>query len=258
MSRPDPEAIEELLSRRRALLERVRQGPVPKPVLVEELAISRSTVDRAVRELEETRLLYRGGDGLELTLPGRVALDHYQYFQALLADLVRSTEVLAMLPADAPFDPTLIYDATVVDPEPYEPRRPVKRLLRDVRDARRIRAVGVAYVPEAVEAIFERCADADLDAELVVTGNVLDVMVQDCSDVIDEALAGGLDLYRTDVDEASYCMMLADADAATTVSVTVSSDGAVGGLIRNDSEDAVSWASHRFEHLRGDADPVGE
>lgn len=256
MSSPDPEAVEELLSRRRALLERVRQGPVAKPTLVEELAVSRSTVDRAVRELEAARLVRRSQDGVALTLPGRLALDRYERFRELLADLVRSTDVLARLPADAALDPSLVDGAMVVSPERHDPRRPVGQLTTDIREAGRIRAFVAAYIPEAADAYFESIVAGDLRAELVVTPNVLDVLVRECADEMERALDAGLRLYRATVPDSPYCLLLARKDDGTVVGVTVSDEESVTGLVRNDTDAAVEWAARRFETVRDDAERI--
>lgn len=258
MSRPDSEAVEELLARRRALLERVRREPVPKPVLVRELAVSRSTVDRAVRELETARLVRRTTAGVGLTLAGRVALDRYERYRSLLGDLVRTTDVLALLPASVPFDPALVDRATVVSPERHEPRRPVKRLASDIREASRVRSVVSAYIPEVIDAYHAEVVDGSLEADLVVTGDALDVLVRERPGRLDEALDSGLALSRTAVDRLPYCLLVAETDDSTNVIVVVTGDGAgaVGGLLRNDTDAAVAWATRRFERLREDADPI--
>lgn len=256
MSRPDPEAVERLLSRRRTLLERVQHGPVPKPSLVEDVSSSRSTVDRAVRELESARLVRRTPDGVVLTLAGRVALERYRRYQSSLGDLARATDVLSELPADAAFDPSLVDGATVVNPERHEPRLPTRTMVRDLRDARRIRAIVVGYVPDVIAALLERVVGSDVEGEVVVTPEGLKVVVRHHASVLDDALRNGLRLFSADVPDAPYSLLLSDRADGTAVSVSVSRDGAITGLIRNEDDAATDWAARRFDRVRRDADEI--
>jgi len=59
--------VVELLARRATLLRLLRERPRLKRELAEELSVSRSTVDRAVRNLEATDYVARGGDRLAHT-----------------------------------------------------------------------------------------------------------------------------------------------------------------------------------------------
>jgi predicted transcriptional regulator len=74
--------VRQLLSQRADALSRLLDADRTKNELTEELDVSRSTVDRAVRELESNGLVRREGGTVTATLSGRLAYDSYRRFCA--------------------------------------------------------------------------------------------------------------------------------------------------------------------------------
>ena len=71
----------EVLLQRVEVLERLVEGPSYRRDLSDELGVSRSTIDRAVRELEELQFVENCRDGVRATAAGRNAIDHLANFQ---------------------------------------------------------------------------------------------------------------------------------------------------------------------------------
>lgn len=103
----------ELVLRRRNVMQQLRT-PAEKRELVATLDVSRSTIDRAIRDLELAGLIVWNEDGYRLTAVGRVLLDDASSLleAASGADVV--AEVLSTLPTDAPLDTALLCGASVV------------------------------------------------------------------------------------------------------------------------------------------------
>lgn len=80
----------ELVRQREETLELLAETGRQKPWLVEELGVSRSTVDRAIAELTRVGLVCRVPEGYRTTTLGRSLLVSYR---ALRRDAVRATEV---------------------------------------------------------------------------------------------------------------------------------------------------------------------
>ena len=70
-----------VLSHRIEFIDCLLDGPKTKPEFVEELDISRSTANRAVRELESVGFLEYQDTGYRLILCGRLAAQEYQAFK---------------------------------------------------------------------------------------------------------------------------------------------------------------------------------
>src|SRR6056297_1681780 len=147
---PATEPPFDLLAQRADLLRAVRDGAPPKPELAAALSVSRSTVDRAVRDLEDSGLVERAG-GVTLTLKGRLALDSYETFAAHLRDFEAAETALKTLPNDARVDRSLFRDATVVEATPVAPQRATEAYRSLVADATRVRGYASALLDGNVQ-----------------------------------------------------------------------------------------------------------
>ncbi len=253
MDRPEPADFVRLLLRRATLMACLTAGPMAKRDLVEQLDVSRSTVDRAVRELEEFRLIERTPDGVVLTLPGRLALDKYRECLDVTAGLVAAAPILDALPSGISFDPAMLDGARVVGTEQHAPQRPVEEFTSLVLDADAVHCVLAAFVPEHVTACCERAADHDLDAAVVFAEPVLSSLTQDVEAALRRATAGSLSAYRLDA-TAPYSLVVAEDGDATRAGVLVADESGVRGFVSNDAPGAVTWADREFEQWRSRAE----
>lgn len=247
----------ELLARRADLLAQLREAPRTKPELAEALSVSRSTIDRAVRDLQSADFVARG-EAVSLTLTGALALDAYERFVDQLDALEGAGSLFASLPVDATVDPALLRDATVVTPSQVAPQRAVETYRSLVADASRVRGFACAVFDTNVPTFRERIVEDEIPVELVLTDDVLDALVTTHGDVINDATeSGNLALYRATT-ALSYNLMLVESDAGIQVCALVHDRDGHVGLVLNDDPDAVSWAEDVYESVRADADPLSE
>lgn len=255
MDRPESADFVRLLLRRATLLACLTAGPTAKRDLVEQLDVSRSTVDRAVRELEEVRLVERTPDGLALTLPGRLALRKYRECLGVAAGLVEAGPILDALPPETEFDTAMLHGARVVGTEQHAPQRPVDEFTSLATSADAVHCVLAAFVPEHVTACCERAAESDLDAEVVFAEPVVSSLTPDTEETLKRATAGTLSAYRLDV-AAPYSLVVAENDDGARAGVLVADESGVRGFVSNDGPAAVSWADDEFERWRDRAEPT--
>lgn len=256
MDSADPEGIIETVSRRVDLLGALRSGPRAKRALVSELSISRSTVDRAVRELESAGLVTRESGTVGLTFAGRLTLSAYEEFYESVAGLRRGKDVLGPIPADASMDPAVFEGATVVRSEPHAPHRPVQELKDYLRDANRIRGVASAVLPEYVTLYSRQIVEEGAEVELVVSEPVLETLVGKYGESLEASLATGrLDLYAI-AGTPPFSTIIADRDEPE-LSVVVYGDSGVVGLIHNAAPDAVRWGEQWIEDWRERGTVIG-
>jgi predicted transcriptional regulator len=248
MDRPESVEVVRLLLRRAPLLDSLAAGPASKRNLVDRHDVSRSTVDRAVRELEEKRLVERTADGVALTLPGRVALDEYDDCLDLADGLAGAARILDALPADAPLDPAMLRGVRVVGTEQHAPHRPVKEFTSLVSGADAVRVVLATYVPEHVEACCDPATDRGSAAELVLTEPVISSLAPESEAALRRATDASLSAYR--IDGVPYSLAVAERDDSGRAGVLVADESGVRGLVVNDAADAVAWADRQFETCR--------
>lgn len=254
---PSSGAAVEALARRADLLRAVRERPRPKPALADELSVSRSTVDRAVRDLEAEGFVERS-DGVTLTLQGRLALDSYETFAAQLQDLTAAETALQSLPDDARVDRALFRGATVVEASPVAPQRATEAYRSLVADATQVRGYASALLDGNVETFRDRIVEHGVDVELVLDPAVLEALVGNHGSAVADARDTGRLTMLEAANELSYSLMLVDTAEETHATALFYDDTGHTGLVRNDTPEAIAWAEGVYEDLRATADPLPE
>jgi len=247
----------DLLARRAELLRLLRDGPTAKPELADALGVSRSTVDRAVRQLEARGFVERsGGGGVSLALKGRLALDSYEAFAADLAGLDAADGAIDALPDDARVAPALFRDATVVESTGVAPQRPTEAYLSLAEDATRIRGYASRLLDSTVPALRDRVVDDGLELDLVVDPDVLDALLGAHGDAVADALDTGRLTLREGSDGLAYSLMLVDEPKRTRACALLYDESGHTALVHNDDPAAVEWAEGVYESLRDGADAL--
>lgn len=247
----------DLLAQRADLLRAVRGEARPKPELAATLSVSRSTVDRAVRDLETHGLVERSGS-VTLTLKGRLALDSYETFAARLHDLNAAETALETLPDDARVDTALFRDATVVEASPVAPQRATEAYRSLAADATRICGYASALLDSTVPTLRDRIVEEGLELELVFAPDVLDELVSSHGSAVADARDTGRLTMLEETDGLAYSLMLVDTPETTHATALFYDDSGHTGLVHNDTPEAVAWAEGVYTELRAAADPLGD
>jgi predicted transcriptional regulator len=241
----------ELLLRRHDVLRAVREEPRERHVLVDDLDQSKSTVYKALSQLQERGLVRETSRGLRPTQFGIAALERF--------DELAGTRALGDLLADLPpgtVDPAALVGAEAVVPDRQSVDRHLARLERLFREADSIRGFSPAISPEQSSMFHERTVDEDLAADLVIPSQLVDHIHRVDPDGFAEAVAAdGVTFYRAD-EEPRISLFLTSSPAGTEVSIGVGEDGVLTGLIVNDTPASRRWAEREFQRLKADADPL--
>ena len=96
----EPSELVDVVERRLDFLERLAAEPLRKHELVDALGHSRSTVNRAIDELEATGLVAGETDGYRTTLSGRLLAEGYRELLTVADDLAAAGDVLDPLDAE--------------------------------------------------------------------------------------------------------------------------------------------------------------
>lgn len=247
MAGGDPSEFITAIERRGELLRELADGPTGKHELDRRLGVSRSTIDRGVRELEEIGLVERADGGYRQTLPGRLTLSEYDRFQDRVAGLCDGTDLLAAVEPDADMEPAMLSGAQIVEATRSSPQRPVEMLYEVVERATSVRGFAPAIHPQQVETYRGRIVDDGMAAEIVVTDAALERLVTDYAEAFEEALAcDHVTFWESDA-EMPYSVTLAETSDGTYAGLLVYSEHGILGCALNDSPAAIEWAEARFE-----------
>lgn len=256
MPRPDPSEVMAVVARRGDVLRALADDGGRKCELDDELDVSRSTIDRAIRELEALGLVERTEDGYYRTLSGSLALDEYSRFRSRMDGVLGAREVLSPLPNDTDVDAAVVDDAEIVLADRHSPLRPATHQIEIVERATHVRAVASAVLPQHVDAYYEGIVERGMHAEIVLSSPVMERVVADHDGKFHDSLATGrVDLRQLDR-SLPYSLMVASTPDGPVMGMLVYVEEGIKGFVGNDSAEAVSWARSRLDDYWSDASPV--
>jgi predicted transcriptional regulator len=252
----DARDVIQTLVQRSDLLGRLADDPASKRDLRDDLGVSRSTVYKAVRELEAENLVEQRDGSVRLTLSGRLLVERYRSFEGYVSSVRCQQSLLGALPSDAPVSHALLEGADRILAEPVAPDRPLNYLDDVIRGADRIVGFGPVALQRYVRLFHQQLGDGDLTAELVFERSVVDCLRRDYADRFRESLeTDRYSLWVTD-DPLPFGLVVAEGQR---VAMTVYGEGGdAKGVIANDSEAALDWGRAVFERYRTNATRVEE
>ncbi|GAD53590.1 hypothetical protein MBEHAL_2350 [Halarchaeum acidiphilum MH1-52-1] len=247
----DPERLAHLLVERASFLRTLADGAVPKRSLADANDVSRSTVNRVVRDLEGVGAVERRGGAVALTLIGRLALSAYDSFRADI-DALADAPSLTSLPANASVTLDALRGAAVVSANPEAPHRPVSVLTALIEEAIHVELYATRVLPEVMDTLGRRVADG-LRLDAYVAPDVLDVLFTDFRGTVERALdTGNVALYEA-VSSYPFGLVLLDlADGRRVLSLSCGERG-VTVLLVNDTDEALAWAHARLDRIADSA-----
>ncbi|RDI70297.1 helix-turn-helix transcriptional regulator [Halopelagius longus] len=235
-----------LLCRRENVLRHLDSNGSRKQDLLSDLAVSRSTIDRSLRELTDAGFAVRSDGVYRRTLAGELALEEYDRVSRRLDGLLRSPSFLDGLPAESDADPALFDGATVSEAERQSPYAPILAFTDLLEKSSYVVGFASAVFPAEVEAYRDQLRSGELVSRMVVTDSVCERLVSQYGEVVREGLATGRIDIRRAPDLPSYTLVVGStADCAEVGLVSHTSNG-VRGVLRNDDPEAVEWARRRI------------
>lgn len=245
-----------LLESRSDVLRLLLDGPTTKAELSDQLEVSRSTIDRAIRDLESVECLTRADGGFVASTTGRLALTEYDRYCERTQTLRDSHAFLSALPDDAPITLDILHDATITIPTSHAPEealQPSIELLREATTIRGTAPVVLSFYPD----LFEECVrEDDLTVELILADDVLATLPNMMSDRVGPFVRHeNVTLYRAG-EPLPYALWVMDTPDGRVAGITAYDAGGVAGLLVNDSPRAVEWVDAQYEQCRKHAKAV--
>ncbi len=255
--------VMQLVAARLDVLERA-QTPHDKRDLVADLTVSRSTVDRALRELEMAELIAWTKEGYVTTAAGKQAVKQYRITVESISDILAAREVLSELPYDCPIPFSLLADAAVE----YAADAPPYHLPAGVRDrivsAQRVHIyLPVLATPQLLDCCQQQVIHEGMTLELLISSPLLETLSEEFPGSLGAmAAVNHCTAFATDTvpDLLPFGVMIAETDTTTSVSVIVYGENhTIHGTIHNESTDAVQWAEEKYAYIcDGAADVTDE
>jgi tetratricopeptide (TPR) repeat protein/predicted transcriptional regulator len=250
MSPDDVASAVELLDRRRQVLGHLGGAGHHVRDLCDELDVSRSTVNRALRELEDAGWVERADDGYVRTTTGSLALQEYRDQVTALDAVQRHADALAPLPGDTPLEPAVLADATVETVADADPFELVGRLRSALENATAVRGVWPSVTDDRTVRTLSSLVEDGAAVALAVDDAVHETMRSVAPTTFGPDDAAECRVETSDDVPPRLGVFLVDAPDDARVFVTIYEEGgavhAVADIAATDT--VASWAASVFEN----------
>lgn len=246
-----------LLARRIEVLEHLLDEPQTRPELVADLDISRSTIDRAVRELEGMGLVEFDDGNYRASIVGHLAHQEYAELREELVILEEAADLLTTLPPDAPLDLSVLQGAEVVIGREPAPHVPGSRLPEFLGGAEHLRTLSMAYTtPETGDVVANSVEEEGVRVEIVLERDLYEYLTESGALDID-SLADNPTFEAGLAEDLPFGLIIADRSGDTEVCLAVyGQERTLEGIIINDTPEAVEWAESVWDRYSEAATPI--
>jgi len=252
-----PTQLINLVGSRYEFLTVLDNNTYDKRTLEEKLDVSRSTVDRALRELETAALVQRVSEGYSTTLYGRMLVAIYDLLLDYVECIKRAKSLLTQLPREIEFSIGLVIDAEIVLAEEPALHAPSARIAELVKSATEIRGLAYAHTsPEAIELFERQVVEEGASTEIVFREGMYQNFEATAPEVVKSLTAAShYTAYVTP--DVPFGLFPLTIDGRELVCLIVYDDEQnLEGIIVNNTAEAVEWGTHIFELFRNNAAPV--
>ncbi len=255
MSERPSHEIAGIVNRRWDCLDAIVEAPGAKGELVDRLDIPRSTLDDIVRELERSGLVEYVDGEWRATTVGYYAHNSYEQFVGSLTGLQAVGDVLEPLSDVRSVGPPMLDGAVAHEATDPVPDAVIEEFLVRIDETHHIRGFAPRAVSGYANAVPERAADTGTTLEMVMTEDIYDQLSTlyppserpDSERELISLFAGPVPY--------EYGLWIGDNSHA---GLMVYTDHGIRGLIINESDAAVEWATKQYEQVRESATPVAE
>ncbi|MCT9098287.1 tetratricopeptide repeat protein [Haloarchaeobius sp. HME9146] len=247
----------ELLDRRYRFLERIEEGPAHVRDLTDSLGVSRSTVNRGVRELSEAGWIRRTTEGYAVTTAGALVLNDHRNHRAALEAVQSNQGVFEPLPPETPLEPGILADATIDRSDEYRQYELIGKIHDLLGRAESFRALWPVANDDRslteVAAVADRGGEFAIAAEPELTARLRET----------KGVAEGVDAGTVTVephDSLPECLgvidCVTDSDRRLML-VLYSPNGGIHAVVETETESARRWTDDLFRRYLGTGATVG-
>lgn len=251
--------IRELLtavSRRSGVIDCFLDDVTDKREIEDRLGISRTTVNRAFRQLENVDAIVAEGGKYRLTFLGKLAHQQYEDLEGSYETLVEAKSLLLYLPSDAHLDASVLDGVDVLESSDIAPHEPIRRLEAVVRNGETVKGCFPVALPWFVDFFHEQVVEDGLVAEFIFPDRLVEYLLTAYNDEVSGIIGSGNGtIYRLSEDQVLPFGLVIVDDGLVWIGV-YGEGNALRGAFVNTSEAAVAWCLDVFADSREAAEEV--
>jgi predicted transcriptional regulator len=244
-----------VVERRGDVLTALAGRPMDQRDLRDAVDVSRSTVYKALRELEAADLVGEGDDGrYHLTQFGRLVRRRHDDYEARRRRLEAAEPVLNALPESLLVPLAFAERGRVYTADRHAPERPFAQMEYISEASDDYRCLSPIAVPRYMEQIHERVEDDGLEIELVVERPAVEPLRSYAR--FDAAIADPRFSLRATDAELPFGLLVTE-DIGVACLFTYGENGSLCGMLVSRDPAAYEWAVDQYDRYTEDATAVG-
>lgn len=229
-------------------------SPRTRSELMNELDVSRTTIHRTIRTLEDAELIEQDGDTFELTPLGRTIVDDVTTYQRSLIAANHLHPLLETLGDRAGELRTEFFaDANIATMGPRNPYRPVERFIECLRESDTIRGFDTTSIAPIFVAEIREEILGGMTVDVVYLPSVIDDIMATYPDEVEKTVASGNLRLAT---HEGLPFGLAVFDDRVGIGGYDEETGMLCVYVDTDDPDAREWAIAEYERYRAEATPA--
>lgn len=247
-SSDDPDSV---LSERYSFLHLLMDQPRSKSELEEVVDVSRSTLDRALRDLADSELaLYE--DGVWKPTPlGWCSYRAREAYLNRLESLVEAGPLINELSTANMIDYPFLEGASVDKTDPSMPDAIIQLLLDSVKNGKNIIIVTPVVITGFAEELYDRVHNSeDYSLDLIIPPDVFERMRAVFPSLTNKLQDDDNVSVYTATIPFSFGLWIVDSSEAGVIIFT---DQGVCGILMNDTPDALDWAEDQYNRVKQEA-----
>lgn len=252
MPRTPDDHLDVILTKRHSYHCALIEQPRSKCDLEDELDGSRSTLDRALRNLADAELA-KYEDGLWKPTPlGRCSYKTQEAYIDRLENLAEAAPLFNELSSESPVDCAFVLGADVYESDPSMPDALMQTLLDSVEGGQEVSVATPVVITGFVEEFYERVSRGEnYSLDLLVPPDVSERIRGAFPALTDELLDDKNVSLHTGSIPFRFGLWIVDS---TEAGLIVFTDEGVRGILVNDTPEALDWAKDQYERAKQDAD----
>ena len=240
-----------VLLKRRDFLEALFENPQSKRSLEDSLDTSRSTVNRAVRELAAVDLIEQTStNSYCVTEFGQLIYNQWKSTETIVDSLRTSDALKSSLPTGEHGEAVAFCNAEITVPSHHDTDRPQRRFLECLQQADRFKGILPKITSCHVELLSHRSSVGPYETELVTVPGVIDVLSTTYNQRFGKICrADTFDLYVSN-EHFPFGLMLFDSQERCQLGLILYDMSGISGFVANSDTTAIGWGNQWYERHR--------
>ncbi|PSQ54951.1 hypothetical protein BRD22_11245 [Halobacteriales archaeon SW_8_68_21] len=255
----DGKQLRDLVHKRYDILECINKSQKDIPTIVTNTKFSRTTVDRSVKTLIKHDLIQETEDRkYKLTSKGELIKDETKEFHILTDSIASATDLISYLNQPEQIPPYIFRDASINMANPKAPEACLRPIIQLLEEATYFCATSRVAMTYGLDKLYDIANKKEMKVEICVGKEVMNFSSKLYKEKMKKLCqANHIEIYSTS-NAVPHSLWIVETPSNTKGGFVVHSDGAVKGILSNDSSQAVDWIEMLYNSIQDESELITE